>query len=73
MYYKRGEWSLSSGWSDFLGDENEPYEGYRESEWEEMDEEEQWETRLENSREDIHRKDTWGVAAAFQGTVYAEG
>ena len=72
MYYKRGEWKLTEGYSTLLDDAMEYLEREMgEEEWNELDEDEQMEVALEQSSEDVDRQRGWGVVETFPGEIYA--
>lgn len=73
MYYKYGEWGVSSGWSKYLGNMDEGPEHWEGEDWESMEDEARWKALMASSLERIEEQQGWGVAAAFEGRVYAEG
>jgi hypothetical protein len=72
MYYKHGEWALREGYSSLIEEAMEDLERKMgEDAWNELSPEEQMDTALEQSEENVREHRGWGVVTTISGTIYA--
>lgn len=71
LYYKHGEWAVSSGYSELLSRVEETLAD--DDEFDLLEECDQWDQLICLSKKQLDDREGQGVAATFQGTIYAQG